>query len=44
MSRPRREWPAMVHVFQIVPWLPETRQWLAEAGDFARQCWAENAR
>jgi len=37
-----REWPSMNHVFQIVSWLPETRQWLEEAGDFARQCWAES--
>jgi acetyl esterase/lipase len=33
------EWPAMAHVFQIVSWLPETRRWLADAGDFAGQCW-----
>jgi len=33
------EWPAMAHVFQIVSWLPETRRWLIDTGDFARQCW-----
>jgi len=36
-----REWPAMAHVFQIVPWLPETRQWLAEAGGFMQLCWEQ---
>ena len=34
-----REWPSMAHVFQIVSWLPETRRWLTDAGDFAGQCW-----
>jgi monoterpene epsilon-lactone hydrolase len=34
-----REWPAMAHVFQIAPWVPETRQWLAEAGEFMYRCW-----
>lgn len=34
-----REWPAMAHVYQIAAWVPETRQWLAEAGDFMHQCW-----
>jgi len=33
------EWPAMAHVFQIVSWLPETRRWLTDTGDFARKCW-----
>jgi acetyl esterase/lipase len=33
------EWPSVAHVFQIVSWLPETRKWLADAGNFARQCW-----
>ena len=36
-----REWPAMAHVFQIVPWVPETRQWLAEAGGFMHLCWEQ---
>jgi acetyl esterase/lipase len=36
-----REWPSMAHVFQIVSWLPETRHWLGEAGNFARRCWAD---
>ena len=34
-----REWPSMAHVFQLVPWLPETRRWLAEIGEFAQRCW-----
>lgn len=34
-----REWPSMAHVFQIAPWVPETRQWLAEAGEFMHRCW-----
>jgi acetyl esterase/lipase len=29
-------WPGQVHVFQIIPQLPEARQALAEAGAFAR--------
>ncbi len=35
------EWPSMAHVFQIVSWLPETRRWLGQAGDFTRQCWKQ---
>lgn len=35
------EWHAMAHVFQIVSWLPETKRWLAEAGEFARRRWEE---
>ncbi len=38
-----REWPAMAHVFQIVSWLPETRQWIREFADFAGQCWKNQA-
>lgn len=34
-----REWPSIAHVFQIAPWVPETRKWLAEAGEFMDQCW-----
>lgn len=37
------EWPSMVHVFQIVSWVPETRKWLEQAGKFIRQCWEEKA-
>lgn len=38
-----REWPSMAHVFQIISWLPETRQWLRESAEFARQCWDRQA-
>lgn len=34
-----REWPSMAHVFQIAPWVPETRQWLAEVAEFTLRCW-----
>lgn len=34
-----REWPSMAHVFQIAPWVPETKKWLAEAGEFMETCW-----
>ena len=37
------EWPSMAHVFQVVPWLPETKRWLAEVGDFSRRCWDDAA-
>jgi len=36
-----REWPSMAHVFQIAPWVPETRHWLAEAGGFMQLCWEQ---
>lgn len=37
-----REWPATAHVFQIAPWVPETRKWLLEASQFAKQCWEKS--
>ena len=37
------EWHAMAHAYQVNSWLPETRNWLVEAGNFAHRCWAMSA-